>query len=151
MSTSCPITFKLIDGNIARIGSFFVMAFVLIYLVSAMKIFLYILALDFFIRIYLSKEFSIIYQLSRAIKKILKIKTRMTDSGAKRLAAQFGLLFSLILIIEAHLELTLALNITSLVLLTCAFLEFILDYCIGCKIYYLIKRYHPTSVINLKL
>jgi len=143
MSASCPLTFKLIDGNIARIGSFFVIAFVVTYLVTAMNIFLYILALDFFIRLYLNKEFSIIYQLSKAIKKILKIKTSMTDSGAKRLAAQFGLLFSVILIIEAHLELTVALNITSLVLLICASMEFMFDYCIGCKIYYVIKKHYP--------
>ena len=144
MSTSCPITLKLIDGNIARIGSFFVIAFVVIYLVSAMKIFLYILALDFFTRLYLDKEFSIIYQLSKAIKKTLKIKTCMTDSGAKRLAAQFGLLFSVILIIESHLELTAALNITSVVLLICASMELLFDYCIGCKIYYVIKKYYPA-------
>jgi len=144
MSQSCPITFKQIDGNLARIGAFFVLFFVLGYLVTSMNIFLYILALDFLIRLYWEKEFSIIYQLSKILKKIFKIKTHMTDAGAKRLAAQFGLLFSIILIIEVHIGLNIALNVTAFILIICASLELLFNYCIGCKVYHIIKKIYPN-------
>ncbi|PHS56128.1 MAG: hypothetical protein COB17_00060 [Sulfurimonas sp.] len=144
MAQSCPIAFKHIDGNLARIGAFFVLLCVLGYLVTSMTIFLYILALDFSTRLYWKKEFSIIYQLSKILKKILKVKTYMTDAGAKRLAAQFGLQFSIILIIEAQLGLDIALNITAFILISCASLELLFDYCIGCKVYHIIKKVYPN-------
>ncbi|MFT5662157.1 MAG: hypothetical protein ACI9TV_002805 [Sulfurimonas sp.] len=144
MSQSCPITFKRIDGNVARIGAFFVVTLVVLYLATSFILFLYILALDFITRLYLNKEFSIIFQLSKTVKKILKIKTMMTDAGAKRLAATFGLMFSVLLIIEAHFSLDIALYITATILLICASMEVLFDYCVGCKVYYIIKKIYPN-------
>jgi len=143
MAEICPVSFHKIDGNLARIGSFFVISILLLYLFSSSVIFLYILSIDFYIRIYGYKPYSLIFQSSKFIKKLLNIKTKMMDSGAKKLAAQFGLIFSIILILESHLHLDTALYITSAILLFCASLELLFDYCIGCKVYYIIKKIYP--------
>ena len=137
----CPVSFKLIDDTLACIGSYFVIVFIFVYLFTSQIIFLYILALDFFIRIYLNKSYSIIFQLSRFVKKILKLDTKTTDEAPKRLAAQFGLLFSVLLIFEVLLELKLAFFITVSILLFCATLEALFAYCVGCKIFYILKRW----------
>ena len=144
MFESCPITLNQVDGNMHRIGAFFVITLVILYLISSLILFLYILALEFFIRLYLNKQFSIIFQLSKTVKKIFKIKTMMTDTGAKRLAAIFGLIFSILLIIEAHLALDTALYITASILLICALMEVIFDYCVGCTVYNIIKKIYPN-------
>jgi hypothetical protein len=144
MAKACPISFKLVDGTLIRIGAFFVSSVVVAYLVTSQLFLLYLLAIDFYIRLYGHKPYSPIYQLSLVVKKTLNLKEDMTDAGAKRLAAQFGLLFSLILIVEAYLGLNLALYITASILLICAFLEALFDYCVGCKVYYIIKKVYPN-------
>jgi hypothetical protein len=140
MAKSCPVSFIQVDGNLARIGAFFVALFVVLFLITSEIFLLYILAIDFYIRIYGNKKYSLIFQLSMLVKKIFKIKKSLTDGAAKRLAAQFGLAFSIILIVEAQLSINVALYITASILLFCASLEFIFDYCVGCKVYYLTKR-----------
>ncbi len=137
------MSFIQVDGNLVRIGAFFVSVFVLVYLISSQVILLYVLAIDFYIRIYLDKKYSIIFQLSKLVKKVFTIKTAMTDGGAKRLASQFGLLFSIVLIGQAHFHLETALYITASILLVCAFLEFMFDYCVGCKVYHILKKVYP--------
>ena len=144
MAESCPVAFRQIDGNLARIGAFFVISFVVAYLLTSTILLLYILAIDFFTRIYWYKPYSIIFQLSIVIKKTLKIETKMTDTGAKKLAAQFGLIFSIILIVQAHFNFDTVLYATASILLICASLELIFDYCIGCKVYYIIKKIYPN-------
>jgi len=141
MAKSCPVSFIQVDGNLARIGAFFVALFVVLYLMTSEIFLLYILAIDFYIRIYGNRKYSVIFQLSMIIKKIFHIRKRITDGAAKKLAAQFGLVFSIILIIEAHLSFYGALDITAAILLLCASLEFLFDYCVGCKVYYLLKRF----------
>ena len=144
MKDSCPVSFIQVDGNVLRIGAFLVSTFVVAFLISSQIVLLYILAIDFYIRIYLDKKYSLIFQLAKLIKKTFAIKAAMTDGGAKRLAAQFGLLFSMLLIIQAHLELDIALYVTVSILLVCASLEFMFDYCIGCKVYYILKKINPN-------
>ena len=140
MAKSCPVSFIQVDGNLARIGAFFVALFVVLFLITSEIFLLYNLAIDFYIRIYGNRKYSLIFQLSKLVKKTFNIKKSITDGAAKRLAAQFGLAFSIILIVEAQLSINVALYITASILLFCASLEFIFDYCVGCKVYYLTKR-----------
>ena len=114
--------------------------FVVLFLITSEIFLLYNLAIDFYIRIYGNRKYSLIFQLSKLVKKTFNIKKSITDGAAKRLAAQFGLAFSIILIVEAQLSINVALYITASILLFCASLEFIFDYCVGCKVYYLTKR-----------
>lgn len=138
---SCPVSFKLIDGTIARIGAYFVILFILAYLSTLQIVFLYLLALDFFIRIYVNKSYSIIFHLAQLTKKILKLETKMTDAAPKRLAAQFGFFFSVLLVFEVLFNFELALYITASILLFCASLEALFNFCVGCEIYYILKRW----------
>ncbi|WP_321777227.1 DUF4395 domain-containing protein [Sulfurimonas sp.] len=144
MDISCPIAFREIDGTIVRIGAFFVSVVVIIYLFTSQIFLLIFLTVDFAIRIYGHKPYSPIYQLSHLVKRIFRFKANMTDAGAKRLAAQFGLLFSVMLVIEGLLDLTLLLHITAAALLACTFLEVLFGYCVGCKIYFIIKKIYPN-------
>lgn len=138
---SCPVSFKLIDGVVARIGAYFIILFLLTYILTSQIVFLYLLALDFFIRIYMNKSYSIVFQLARLTKKILKLETKLTDAAAKRLAAQFGLFFSILLVFEVSFDFELAFYITASILLFCALLEALFNFCVGCEIYYILKRW----------
>lgn len=143
MDTSCPIAFREIDGTIVRIGAFFISFVVIVYLFTSQIFLLIFLAIDFCIRIYGHKPYSPIFQISRFVKRILKLESDMTDAGAKRLAAQFGLLFSVMLIVEGFFGFDVALYLTAGALLACTFLEVLFGYCVGCKIYFIIKKIYP--------
>ncbi len=141
---ACPISYKQIDGTIARINAFFITLSVVIFLYTSLSIVTYILTIDFFIRLYINKKFSPIFNLSKITKKILNVRTNLTEAAPKRLAAYFGLFFSIFISIESTLGLYETAYITSLILLFCSSLELFFNYCLGCKIYYIIKKIFPS-------
>jgi len=144
MARSCPKSFKQIDGTIARINATFITLFVILFLITSNEVILYALTLDFILRLSGFKSFSPIFNLSSSIKKLLHLKTKMTDAGAKRLAAIFGLSFMLIMAIFSNFELDIALYVTAAILLSCSSLEVLFNYCVGCEIYHIYKK------INIK-
>jgi hypothetical protein len=140
MARSCPISFKQIDGTIARINAVFITLLVILFSSTSANIILYILALDFAIRLSKFKKYSPIANFSKFIKKLLKLKTKMTDAAAKKLAAFFGLFFIVIMAFLSNMGLNVALYTTTAILLTCSSLEVFFNYCLGCEIYHLYKK-----------
>ena len=140
MSQVCPLSFKMIDGTIARIGALFVSLLFILFLVTGEVLFLYMLAVDFMLRLYGNRAFSPIYQASLAVEHLLGLEAVMVDSGAKRVAAFFGLGFVLLSVLLFHLKLDMALYSVSAIFLTCTSLELLFSYCLGCKIYFLYKK-----------
>ena len=143
MAQVCPLLFRQIDATVVRNGSVFVIITVILFLLTAQVALLYLLSVDFLIRLYGHKPYSPIYQLSVGVKHLFKMKTKMADAGAKRLAAQFGLFFVLLLIASYHLHLFIFMSAVALVFLLCASMELLFSYCVGCKVYYLIKKIYP--------
>lgn len=143
MSQACPLAFRLIDGTLARISALFVALFVLLFLFTNQSGFLFFILIDFMMRLYGFKKYSLVLNAAILTKKIFALQTAMTDAGAKRLAAHFGVLFVVLLIIESFLALHVTLYLTALSFLLCTALEIFFGYCIGCKIYYIIKKIYP--------
>jgi len=141
---ACPISYKQIDGTIARINAFFITLLVVIFLYTSLSIVAYILTIDFFIRLYVNKKFSPVFNLSKITKKILNLRTNLTEAAPKRLAAYFGLFFSIFISVESTLGLYETAYITSSILLFCSTLELFFNYCLGCKIYYIVKKIFPS-------
>ncbi len=139
-SKSCPISLIRVDANIARIGAFYVALFLLVFLVSHEVLFIYFLTLDFATRIFLKKEFSLIYTLASFTKKLLHLETSMIDAAPKKLAMFFGLAFVSAILVANFFSLTALIYLLSGVLLGCVVLEVLFSYCLGCEIYYLYKK-----------
>jgi hypothetical protein len=140
MARSCPLSFKQIDGTIARINAVFITLLVVMFLITSNEFILYFLAIDFLLRLSNYKSFSPIFNLSKNVKKLFSLKTNMTDAGAKRLAAYFGLIFIVLMSILSNLNLDVALYITATILLFCSSLEVLFNYCVGCEIYHIYKK-----------
>ena len=144
MSKACPLIFRQIDATVARVSAVFVSIFVVMFLLTSQVLLLYFISVDFLMRLYGLKEYSLIQQLALFTQRVLSLKTEMTDAGAKRLAAGFGLFFILILIIEYHFKLDTAIFFTAGVFLICSLLEIAFSYCIGCKVYFIVKKIYPA-------
>ena len=140
-SKSCPISLVSIDSNIARINAFYTGMLVLAFSLTLQVPILYFLILDFSTRLFYKREYSFLFILSSATKDILKLKSVKVDAAPKRLANYFGLIFAVLITLTALLELTSIMYILVIVLLICVFLEVVFNYCLGCEIYHLYKRF----------
>jgi len=100
-----------------------------------------LLVLDFFLKVAQKKEYSLLFILALRTKKVLNLKSVKVDAAPKRLAAFFGLVFSILIGITALLKLVIIMYVLVVVLLACIFLEIAFNYCLGCEIYYLYKRF----------
>ncbi len=143
MSIVCPIAFRKIDATVSRINAFNVTILLLIFLYMQLALPLYFLLSDFVIRLFIDKKYSPINQLSLFLLDKFNLQSVMVDAGAKRLAAYFALLFTLILIIAHHLNLLGVVHTVLAIFIICTFLEMTFNYCVGCKIYYIIKTIFP--------
>jgi hypothetical protein len=114
------------------------------YMMTFNVVILYFLFFDFMVRLFCKKEYSPIFHISRFLKKLFKLKDEFTDGGAKRLAGYFGVFFILLLIAGNNLNLYFFSITVSFIFLSCALLEAFFSYCLGCKIYFLIKKIHPS-------
>ena len=141
MASACPLAFRTIDGTIARLNALSITLLLIVYALTFNVLFLSLLAVDFIIRIYGVKKYSPIYQISIGLKKLFNQDSMMVDAGAKRLAAQLGLVFTGLLLITHFLGLTLLTHIIISLFLLCTGLEFFFAFCVGCEIYFLIQKF----------
>ena len=140
MARSCPISFKQVDGTIARLNAMFITLLVVIFFVTLYTSILYFLVIDFSFRLFGYYNLSLIFNFSKLIKKIFSLKTKMVDAGAKKLATFFGLFFVLLMSILNNLHFDNTLYITGTILLICSSLEMIFNYCLGCEIYHIYQK-----------
>jgi hypothetical protein len=138
------MSFKQIDSNVSRLTSFFVAASVILYLIYGYSFILYIVAFDFIMRLFITKDSSIFYMSALFIKETFNIKDKFVDSGSKRLAAYFGLIFVLMLLAAHYLDMYMLTLGIAVVFLSCSLLDVFLDFCLGCKIYFIIKKIYPN-------
>ncbi len=149
MSNACPLNFKQVDSNVSRLSALIVASLVIAYLVTLNIFILLFLGLDFVMKLFLNRGISPVSLIAEFLKEFFKIKENYVDGGAKRLAGFFGLFFVLLLILThffASWEVSLG---VAAIFLTCSLLDVFFDYCLGCKIYFIIKKIYPNFMNEL--
>jgi len=144
MSYSCPLNFVQVDSNASRLSSLMVASLVIIYLATSIEFILYFLILDFSLKLFVNKNYSLLSTLAHALRRSLKMQEKFTDGGAKRLAGIFGLIFVSMLVITHFLNLDSLTYIVAGVFLSCSLLDVFINYCLGCQIYYIVKKLYPS-------
>jgi len=143
MSNSCPLNFKQVDSNVSRFSALVVATLVITYLVTLNTFILFFLALDFVMKLFINRDISPITLVGEFLKEFFKIKENYVDGGAKRLAGFFGLFFVVLLIISDYFAPWEVSLVVAAVFLACSLLDVFFDYCLGCKIYFIIKKIYP--------
>ena len=144
MSYSCPLSFESIDSNISRISSLLVSSLVITYLLSINIFIIYFLLFDFMVKLFCKKDYSLIFQLSRGVKNLFRLEDKFADSGAKRLAGYFAILFLLMLVAGYNLNLNLFSVGVALIFLSCSLMDAFFNFCVGCQVYFIIKKIYPN-------
>ena len=148
MSNACPLNFKRVDENSSRISALIVSFLVLLYLYTNNVYILLFLSLDFYFKLFFEKEISFINKISKQIMLFLKFQKRYVDGGAKRLAGFFALFFMFSLLLTHLLHSWTASLLVAILYLSCALLDAFFSFCIGCKIYFIIKKIYPNFMSN---
>lgn len=139
MSLSCPISIQRIDANLVRIISWQVLLFSLLFLVTQEMILALIVLFDFLVRALRFNRISPFYLFASLCLTFQKKTPQMCDESPKRFALYLGLAVSLLINLCYLVPMTnLALTI-AVVLSLCAFFEAAFEFCIGCKLYYMIE------------
>ena len=139
MAQVCPISTRRVDSNMIRVISFQVALFSMILLVSQEIFFALVLLFDFFMRTVRLPNLSPFHIIGTFALSGWGIAPKLCDESPKRFALYLGLVTSLCIVIFYMADLTLFATGLATVLLICAFLETLFDFCIGCKIYYAIQ------------
>lgn len=139
MSESCPISLHRVDAHLVRFIALEVIVVSLLLLWTNHTVFALILLFDFSVRTFNYKQLSPFAILGKLLLNTFKIQPLLCDEAPKRFALYLGLgiigFFTLLLLFGLSKIAT----IFVLILLLCAFLEAVFDYCIGCKIYHYLQ------------
>lgn len=144
MSYSCPLNFVQMDAYASRIGSFMVSSLIMLYLFTSVEYILYFLLIDFFMKLFVDRKYSLIARTALVLRKVLGFEENFVDGGAKRLAAYFGLVFVLLLIASHFIGSLALIYAVGGVFVSCALLDVAIDYCLGCHVYHIIKKIYPS-------
>ena len=149
MASACPLNFKQVDSNVTRFSAFVVSTMVFVYLYTNNLFILYFLAIDFSLKLFLNPGVSPINMLAELLKSFFKVKDKMVDGGAKKLAGIFGLAFVVMLILSHFVGSWNISVIIAGVFLLCSLLDVVFSFCIACKLYFIIKKIYPNFMNNL--
>ena len=139
MSQSCPISLRRVDSNMVRVISFQVALFTVILLITQESFFALILLFDFVMRTLRFSNFSPFHIVSKFVLNGWGVAPKLCDESPKRFALYLGLVTSLFLVLFYTAGFSTLATVITIILLICALLETVFDFCIGCKIYYAIQ------------
>lgn len=139
MSPSCPISTKRVDSNMVRVISFQVALFSVLFLITHESFFALVLLFDFTMRALRQTNFSPFQIVGKFVISGWGIAPKLCDESPKRFALFLGLITSLFLVAFYLAGFTTFATAIAVILLICALLETLFDFCIGCKIYYAIQ------------
>lgn len=131
----CPICDIRVDENIARLNGFFTVLLLVVYLATNSIFPIVFLAIDFTFRGAKLKQFSLLYQLSAQVVKVLGLKPKFINAGPKVFAARIGVIFSTAILISFVFGATIVGFSFAAIFGLCAFLEAAFGFCIACEIY----------------
>lgn len=134
-SAFCPISYKKIDENVARLNGLFTVLLLVVYLLTSNLLPIAFLVVDFFFRAIEKSAYSPLAILSKSLLKLFGAKTAPINAGPKIFAARVGLLFSVLVLLFALIQLPVVAIVVAVIFGACAFLEAAFNYCVACKLY----------------
>ena len=139
MIQTCPISAKRVDSNMVRVISAQVALFTSLFLMTGELFFVVIIVSDFTVRALGKTALSPFYFIGKCFFKTFDIEPKLSDESPKRFALFLGLTSSSFLLLTYLLNLSVLGAVIAIILIICALLESLFDFCIGCKIYYAIQ------------
>jgi hypothetical protein len=145
LSQACPISFKLVDENAARINALLSAFWVVLFLVTSYKFIIGFLAIDFFIRGFIDPLYSFNSAISKTFLRLFNVKPKPIDGSPKIFAAKLGFILSGLILLSSVLSFPITSIVLGITIISFAILEGGFGYCVGCKIYSFIAKHKKTQ------
>lgn len=134
----CPVSKEKIPEHIPRITAFYIIALLLLYVLTGYLPVLLFLLYDFFVRGINLSKISLLANLALLTSRTLQIKSSLIDKAPKLFAARIGaVLVGLAIVFHIANLSYMSIGISSLIS-AFAFLECVLNVCVACYIYTLV-------------
>jgi hypothetical protein len=145
MLKSCPISQKRVDTHIVRTISALAVLTAVLFLLTNQSFLLFLLFFDYSMRLIRMEKFSPFYQISAFIVKTLKLQPHKSDEAPKRFALILGWSMTLLMVLFYLFSLSFLVYALVVILLFCATLETLFNFCIGCKIYPYVASFQKSK------
>jgi hypothetical protein len=145
VSQACPVSFKQVDENAARINAVLSAVSVVLFLATSYKFIMFFLAIDFFIRGFIDPLYSFYSAISKSFLRMMTIRPKLIEGSPKIFAAKMGFVFSTLIILFAVIDFQIVVKTIGIALIIFALLEGAFGICVGCNIYSFIERYKKTQ------
>jgi len=122
-----------------RMISFQVVLFTALFFLTQSGLFLFIVLFDFMVRALRKPEFSLFSLTAKFFLSACGIAPKPCDESPKRFALYLGLGTVFFALLLHGFGFEMASYAVAGILLTCALLEVLFDFCIGCRIYYALQ------------
>jgi hypothetical protein len=145
-SLICPISSESIDSNVSRLTVFFSVILMVLFILTLKPIFIYLVAIDYFIRAWMNAKYSPVRRLALAIINNLKVQKKPIGLAQKIFASRLGFLcaFASSILISFSYP-TAAVGVTA-VLLVLSLLDSVFNFCVGCLIYnYIVYPFYKKA------
>jgi hypothetical protein len=139
MVYACPISMRRIDSHLVRVVASGVSLLTILFLLTGESFFVGILLFDFTMRSLRKQHYSPMYRVAKYLLAAWHIKAKPCDEAPKRFALYLGWGIALLLLGTSLLHFDRLAMGLGILLLFCALLEALADYCIGCKLYYTLQ------------
>jgi hypothetical protein len=139
MSPSCPISTRRVDAHMVRVISFQVALVTALYLFAGETFFAFLLLFDFIVRVVRRSDFSPFHVSAKYLLGVWGVQPKLCDESPKRFALYLGSVTAFFLLLSHIVGLYTFAMLVAVILLLCALLETVFDFCIGCKLYYAIQ------------
>jgi len=140
MEKFCPIVTETVDTKIIKMNAAFVLIVLILSLVIQTPSLVYIVALDFTIRVFFGIKNSPVCKIIRVSLNVMNVKQHRVNAGPKKLASKFGLVFSFLIIMFYTLNYPIIAMSVTVIFIVLTSLEVFFSYCLVCAIYPYLNR-----------
>ncbi len=138
---ACPVSYKQVNKNLIKAYSSIVLIVLGYTLITGHYWAMYLVSLDFFIRVFAGIKYSPLCNFLTAVMKITPLKPVLVNAASKKIAAQVGLVFAVGVCIFHLLGFTVLSNIFILMFMIAISLDLVFNYCLACKLQSLYLSY----------
>ena len=138
---ACPISYEQVNKNLIKAYSSIVLIILAYTILTGHYWAMYLIGLDFLIRVFAGIKYSPLCNLLTGMMKITPLKPVLVNAATKKIAAQVGLIFAIGVCTFHLLGYTILSNIFIYMFMFAISLDLVFNYCLACKLQSLYLTY----------
>ena len=138
---ACPVSYQQVNKNLIKSYSSIVLIVLAYTLISGHYWAMYLISLDFLIRVFAGIKYSPLCNFLTAMMKITPLKPVLVNAASKKIAAQVGLVFAVGVCLFHLLGYELISHIFIYMFMFAISLDLVFNYCLACKLQSLYLTY----------